>query len=436
MPTASSSASSRRSPAIRFEGTEGWIASPSWVRPLQASPKSILDSVIKPDEVHLYTAPDEHRNFLDCVKSRKPCYAPAEIGHRTITIAHVGHIADALGPEAPVGPGQGAVRRRPRGRQDALAADARPVDAVTRRRKPRPARPSGFMQGAIACRLSRQRNPGQRQVRHVPGPAAEQMGHGRARPRRSRTPRVRRSGLPSVLRSVGGSPRPRPKRAPTASPPRSTSPKPAAGPPARTVQKRQHIGELVQPGPTWQMPGRIDPPRNSPSGDTRSTVIAVPTSTTTAGRPGVPQPVRRQGIQEPVDADHVGPLQRHPKRQVAGGQERDRVFAADWSAANRSAALRGPIHAPDPPRGRALLRSRAANRARIPPPRWPPRGRTWRPARAIPAAAPRGTSPRQTSRTSSGCFPRPRRSAETTAKRSFSSRQPHPTAAPRRRSTR
>ncbi len=32
------------------------------------------------------------------------------------------------------------------------------------------------------------------------------------------------------------------------------------------------------------MPGRIEPPRKAPSRDTRSTVIAVPTSTTTAGR--------------------------------------------------------------------------------------------------------------------------------------------------------
>ena len=39
----------------------------------------------------------EHRNFLDCVKSRKPCYAPAETGHRTITIAHIGNIAMLLG---------------------------------------------------------------------------------------------------------------------------------------------------------------------------------------------------------------------------------------------------------------------------------------------------------------------------------------------------
>ena len=86
-----------KSPAIRFEGTEGWIASPSWGAPLQARPKSVLESAIKPNEVHLDTAPDEHRNFLDCVKSRKPCYAPAEVGHRTITIAHLGNIAMRLG---------------------------------------------------------------------------------------------------------------------------------------------------------------------------------------------------------------------------------------------------------------------------------------------------------------------------------------------------
>jgi hypothetical protein len=31
------------------------------------------------------------------VKSREPCYAPAEVGHRTITIAHIGNIAMMLG---------------------------------------------------------------------------------------------------------------------------------------------------------------------------------------------------------------------------------------------------------------------------------------------------------------------------------------------------
>jgi len=86
-----------REPGIRFEGEEGWIGCTGWAAPLDAEPKSVLDSVIGPNETHLYTAPDEIRNFLDCVKSRRQCYAPAEIGHRTITIAHIGNIAMMLG---------------------------------------------------------------------------------------------------------------------------------------------------------------------------------------------------------------------------------------------------------------------------------------------------------------------------------------------------
>jgi predicted dehydrogenase len=85
-----------KSPAIRFEGTDGAIWNSGWAAKPQAQPASILESEIKPDELHLYTAPNEHRNFLDCVKSRQACYAPAEIGHRTITLAHLGNIAMML----------------------------------------------------------------------------------------------------------------------------------------------------------------------------------------------------------------------------------------------------------------------------------------------------------------------------------------------------
>lgn len=94
-------------PGIRFEGTEGWIGFDGWRAPLQASEPKILDSKIGPDEVHLYRPSEiigrqegkggEHRNFIDCVKSRTPCYAPAETGHRTVSIAHIGNIAMLLG---------------------------------------------------------------------------------------------------------------------------------------------------------------------------------------------------------------------------------------------------------------------------------------------------------------------------------------------------
>lgn len=85
-------------PSLRFEGAEGWIGNRGWRAPLQAEPKSILNSVIGPNETHLYTCPaGEQRNFLDCVKSRKPCYFPPEIGQRCFTIAHIGNISMILG---------------------------------------------------------------------------------------------------------------------------------------------------------------------------------------------------------------------------------------------------------------------------------------------------------------------------------------------------
>lgn len=85
-------------PSIRFEGTDGWIESVGWGAPPKASSQEILESKIEDREIHLYTCPaGEQRNFLDCVKSRKDPYAPAEVGHRTITIAHLGNIAMLLG---------------------------------------------------------------------------------------------------------------------------------------------------------------------------------------------------------------------------------------------------------------------------------------------------------------------------------------------------
>ena len=85
-------------PSLRFEGTEGWIGNRGWRAKLQAEPKSILDSVIGPNEIHLYTCKGgDQRNFLDCVKSRKDCYFPPEIGQRCFTITHIGNMSMLLG---------------------------------------------------------------------------------------------------------------------------------------------------------------------------------------------------------------------------------------------------------------------------------------------------------------------------------------------------
>jgi predicted dehydrogenase len=85
-------------PGIKFTGTEGWVGNKGWNSPMQAGSEALLKWQPGPTDDPLYYEPGgEQRNFLDCVKSRKPCYAPAETGHRTISIAHIGHIAIRLG---------------------------------------------------------------------------------------------------------------------------------------------------------------------------------------------------------------------------------------------------------------------------------------------------------------------------------------------------
>ena len=83
---------------IRFYGSDGWVGSPAWNKPVEASRPEILESKIGPGEVHLFTCPGgEHRNFLDCVKSRQEPYFPAEIGHRCASLCHLGNIAMQTG---------------------------------------------------------------------------------------------------------------------------------------------------------------------------------------------------------------------------------------------------------------------------------------------------------------------------------------------------
>ena len=90
---------------IKFYGSKGWIfvtrdetvtpgaGDKPAGQPLVASDPKILDSVIGPDEVHLYYSEDQHGNWLDCIKSRKAPIAPAEVGHRACSTCLIHHIA-------------------------------------------------------------------------------------------------------------------------------------------------------------------------------------------------------------------------------------------------------------------------------------------------------------------------------------------------------
>ncbi|MCF7974575.1 MAG: Gfo/Idh/MocA family oxidoreductase [Phycisphaerae bacterium] len=80
---------------VTFQGSDGWV----WANrgSHQASSDAIRNSVIEPNEIHLYKSENHFRNFIDCVISRQETVAPVEVAHRSITIAHLGNIALSTG---------------------------------------------------------------------------------------------------------------------------------------------------------------------------------------------------------------------------------------------------------------------------------------------------------------------------------------------------
>jgi predicted dehydrogenase len=70
-------------PAIAAAGTSGLLAS---------NPK-ILDSVIGPNEIHLPKSPEQHRNWLDSIRTGEPNISPAELGHRACSTCLLHSIA-------------------------------------------------------------------------------------------------------------------------------------------------------------------------------------------------------------------------------------------------------------------------------------------------------------------------------------------------------
>lgn len=79
------------------QGTKWYGEGGKWIYvnrgKLEANPPSVLKEVIGPDEIKLYESRDHRQNFLDCVKSRRETIAPAEVGHRSISVGLLGEIA-------------------------------------------------------------------------------------------------------------------------------------------------------------------------------------------------------------------------------------------------------------------------------------------------------------------------------------------------------
>jgi len=79
---------------VVFQGTEGWV----YVRRghIEAEPKSLLNTTIGPDEIHLIESPGHQRNFLDCVKTRGKTVADIDDAVRSDTVSHLVDICTRL----------------------------------------------------------------------------------------------------------------------------------------------------------------------------------------------------------------------------------------------------------------------------------------------------------------------------------------------------
>ena len=82
----------------RWIGTDGWVqvdrgvfdaSNPDWKKG-----KQLAEDLRK---VKLYESPEHHRNFLDCVKSRKPTITPVETAHHSAIPGHLGLISMLVG---------------------------------------------------------------------------------------------------------------------------------------------------------------------------------------------------------------------------------------------------------------------------------------------------------------------------------------------------
>jgi predicted dehydrogenase len=90
-----SSISSRHALGTKFLGENGWVFVTRGA--LKASDPRWVQSDFQPGEKQVDLYDDHMQNFLECVKTRKPCIAPAESGHRSITPGHLGYVSQALG---------------------------------------------------------------------------------------------------------------------------------------------------------------------------------------------------------------------------------------------------------------------------------------------------------------------------------------------------
>ncbi|MFO0808855.1 MAG: Gfo/Idh/MocA family oxidoreductase [Gemmataceae bacterium] len=77
-----------------FEGTDGTIYVDREI--LKSTPETILKEPLDDKAVRVYRATNHRRNWVECIRSKKPTICPAEVGHRTASVCLLGNIGYRL----------------------------------------------------------------------------------------------------------------------------------------------------------------------------------------------------------------------------------------------------------------------------------------------------------------------------------------------------
>ena len=80
---------------VKFNGENGWIFVSRGK--IEASDPKLLKEPLSKDAVRLYHSTNHMGNFMDCVRSRKQPTCNPVVGHRSVTVCHIGAISLRLG---------------------------------------------------------------------------------------------------------------------------------------------------------------------------------------------------------------------------------------------------------------------------------------------------------------------------------------------------
>ena len=79
---------------VEFHGSEGRLGVDRGV--LVATPTTLLRETWGPGDVRLYDSQDHIGNWLDCIRTRRQPICPASVGHRSVSVCHLGNLAYRL----------------------------------------------------------------------------------------------------------------------------------------------------------------------------------------------------------------------------------------------------------------------------------------------------------------------------------------------------